>query len=349
MEKPSKRPNHFVLACIAMVCLFILIVGITLNETRPPANFGTNVIVPVSNGASAGTIAEELHADHIIRSEFIFKLILTLVWGKSSIGAGDYLFIKSENVWTVTERLVHSEQNLPAVRVTLPEGLTIGQIAPILNSAFNSASSSLSQISQFNQTQFLALASTSEGYLFPDTYLFSPNDSAATIISVMKKNFNEKITSIQSNIDRFIASSTAGGFHVTQNDVVILASILEKEATSTIDRRIISGILWKRLENGQPLEVDPTLVYANLLAGQKLSNASVLTAIELATTSPYNTYKHKGLPPTPIDNPSLDSLNDVVNSTATSYWFYLNDSSGMMHYSTTYAGQLANQAKYLGN
>ena len=339
-EQPPKRPSHFALFCVAIACLFILIAGITLAEMRAPANFPANVIVPVENGARAGAIADELYSDHIIRSEFIFKVILTLVRGKNSIGAGDYVFTKPENVWAVLRRLVASEQDLPSVRVTIPEGLAISQIAPILNSAFNATSSSLSQISQFNETQFVALASTSEGYLFPDTYLFLPNDSAATVISVMQENFNKKIATIQPKIDAFQA---------THNDVVIMASIIEKEATSTADRRIIAGILWKRLENGQALEVDPPLVYANLLAGQKLSTASVLTLDELASSSPYNTYKYKGLPPTPIDNPGLDALTDAVMSTTTQYWFYLSDSKGTMHYSVTYDQQLANQAKYLGN
>ncbi len=349
----ESRLSHFSLVCIAVACLVILAGGIALAEMRAPANFPVNVIVPVENGAGAGSVAGELSADHIIRSQFLFKVIITLLRAKNSIGAGDYVFSKPENVWTVVNRLIHSEQDLPAVRVTIPEGSTVRQTATILNSALASSTSASSSpffaISQFNETQFLNIASTSEGYLFPDTYLFLPNDTATAVISIMKDNFNKKILSIQPQINAFLASSSAAGFHATQNDVVIMASILEKEATSTADRRIIAGILWKRLESGQLLQVDPSLVYANLLAGQKLSIASTLTADELAGTSPYNTYRYKGLPPTPIDNPGIDALIDAVTPTATSYWYYLNDSKGVMHYSATYEGQLANQAKYLGN
>jgi UPF0755 protein len=315
-----------------------------------PRNFISNIIVPVGKGETLSTVASELQADHVVRSQFLFKAIVVLMRGRNRIGAGDYAFTKPENTWTVAERLVNSEQDLQAVRVTLPEGLTSIGMSEILNSALSTSSpSAFSAVSQFNEAQFLSLASTSEGYLFPDTYLFLPNDTSATVLAVMKNNFNSKFDTILPNVDTFLASTTKSGFDYNENDVVIMASIIEKEAASSTDRRIIAGILWKRLESGQLLEADPTLAYANLLAGQNFQTANALTEKDLASTSPYNTYKYKGLPPTPIDNPGLDSLIDTVTPISTDYWYYLSDSNGVTHYATTYAEQEANQAKYLGN
>jgi UPF0755 protein len=336
------RLNIFVLGTAGI--LVLIAAGIDLIS-RTPTNFVPDTIVHVENNMPLSSVANELSSDHIIRSPILFRVITTLLNGRHGVGAGDYAFYTPQSLWQVALRLVHNEQGLTAVRVTIPEGMTVKQIGDILNLAFttdattSTASSSKVQ-SQFSESVFLSLASTSEGYLFPDTYFFLPNVSATTIISVMKNNFNQKMQSIAGAI-------TASGHSV--HDVVIMASILEKEATSTADRRIISGILWKRLDNGDFLQIDPPIIYAKSLAGEKIARDGSLTRADLATTSPYNTYKYKGLPPGPIDNPGLDALVDAITPTATDYWYYLSGGNGMIHYATTYAGHLANAAKYMTN
>ena len=125
------------------------------------------------------------------------------------------------------------------------------------------------------------------------------------------------------------------------SSVIVMASILEREATSSIDRRIIAGILWKRLDGNMPLQVDSTLVYALNKDGDKLTSA------DLTASSTYNTYKNLGLPPTPIGNPGLSAIEDALNPTATDYWYYISDSKGNIHYAKTYDEQLANEEKYL--
>ena len=127
----------------------------------------------------------------------------------------------------------------------------------------------------------------------------------------------------------------------TLANIVTMASILEREATSTTDRRIIAGILWKRLDAGEPLQVDAPFFYI-------LGTTSVaLTVTDLATTSSYNTYNHTGLTPTPIGNPGLEALTDAVMPTTTTYWYYVSDKIGVIHYAVTYADQEVNQRKYV--
>ena len=119
-----------------------------------------------------------------------------------------------------------------------------------------------------------------------------------------------------------------------------MASIVEKEATSTNDRRIIAGILWKRISEDYPLQVDPPFFYT---LGK---DSSELTLSDLASDSPYNLYTHKGLPPTPIDNPGLDAISATVSPIATNYMFYLSGQEGNMHYAKTLAEHLINKEKY---
>ena len=137
------------------------------------------------------------------------------------------------------------------------------------------------------------------------------------------------------------ATSTLAAFNKPTGDIITMASIVEKEASSSFDRQIIAGILWKRLQDKMPLQVDPPFYYI-------LGKASgQLTLDDLATTSPYNLYKNLGLTPTPIDNPGMDAILDTMTPTTTKYWYYLSDKTGKMHYATTFDGHLANKVQFL--
>jgi UPF0755 protein len=124
-------------------------------------------------------------------------------------------------------------------------------------------------------------------------------------------------------------------------DIVTMASIVEREASSSNDRKIIAGILWKRLKTGMALQADATFFY--VLA----TSTRALTLDNLKMDSPYNSYAHKGLPPTPIGSPGLDTILATLRPTATSYWFYLAGKDGVTHYAATLEGHNANSAKYL--
>lgn len=127
----------------------------------------------------------------------------------------------------------------------------------------------------------------------------------------------------------------------TSPEIIIMASLLEKEAKTEQDRKIISGILWKRLDVGMPLQVDASLNYIN---GK---TSAEMTQKDLNQDSPYNTYKYKGLPLTPICNPGLDAISVALNPISSPYWYYLSDKNGIIHFAKTFEEHKENKFKYL--
>jgi len=237
------------------------------------------------------------------------------------VHAGDYIFKEPLDVFSVARALAVGQYGLEPVRIRIPEGATVKQMAVIY----------ARYLERFDATSFLAKATPQEGYLFPDTYNFLPNANDAMVIDTMRNNFDEKISTIQPQV----ASSTH-----SLSDIVIMASILEREAYNTADRKMIAGVLWNRLARGMPLQVDATFAYT-------LGKGTFqLTMKDLTTPSPYNTYTNKGLPPTPIGSPSLDSIIAALTPTQSDYVYFLADKQGVTHYCKTYTCQLANKAKY---
>jgi len=252
----------------------------------------------------------------------MYKLYAAILGGRTGVKTGPYAFDKPQSSLKVAFRTVNGILGLTLIKVTIIEGSATPSIAKLLGNA----------IPDFDSAAFLLLAKPHEGYLFPDTYYFTAADTATTVMKDMTDNFSQKEKSI---------SAQFSFFRHSESDVIKMASIIEKEATSSVDRRIIAGILWKRLESGMPLQVDPPFYYIlNKTSGQ-------LTLDDLKTISPYNLYINKGLPPTPIDNPGLSAITDALNPTSTKFWYYLSDNNGVMHYTTTYDQHLANKAKYL--
>jgi UPF0755 protein len=267
-------------------------------------------------------VVAQLYEEHIIAHPSVLRSILR-VWGRGgSVQAGAYRFETPVNVFTVANRISTGAYGFPPVRITFTEGTTVREMAA-------QVADTLPEISS---TDFLKSAQPYEGYLFPDTYLFPPSFDAASVVASMRANFNTRISTLLSDIQ--------GSGH-SLSDVVIVASLVEKEARSVANKRIIAGILWNRLARGMPLQVDAVFGY---IFNRDTYSPSFA---DLKVVSPYNTYLHTGLPPTPIDNPGLDSLDAAANPTRTDYLYYLTGTDNQMHYATTYAGHQANQRKYL--
>ena len=267
---------------------------------------------------TANLLAEK----HIIRSAFIYKIYALIFDSQSGVKQGDYLFSSPQSVLKVAYRTTHGIQEIPIIKVTVLAGSTVNDIAGSL----------FKEMNQFNVAKFLALAKAHEGYLYPDTYQFFSNVHADEVVKTMMDNFTKKITPFIGQIKSFSSST---------DDVIKMASIIEKEANNSVDRRIIAGILWKRIKVKMALSVDPPFAY---FLGK---SSAELTLKDLATDSPYNLYKHLGLPPTPIDSPDIQTIEDTINPTVTPYYYYLSGKDGKMHYASTLEGHLMNKAKYL--
>jgi UPF0755 protein len=290
--------------------------------TVAPDNFPKNQIdVHIPSNTSLTSISDSLANQNIISSPFLFKVFIVVFGGQKGLFAGDYRFTRPQNVIAIAYRMVKGNQGLPKIKITVPEGTNVYDMAFIY----------LSKLRNFNAPKFVALALPQEGYLYPDTYYFLSNVKSEEIIKTMRNNFDEKIEPLEEEITKS---------NKILEEIITMASIIEEEEKNSEDRKVISGILWKRLNEGIPLQVDAPFYY---ITGRK----GGFTYDDLKIDSPYNTYKYKGLPKGPISNPSLDSITAALNPVTTKYYYYLTGKDGITRYSDTYDGHLKNKNVYL--
>ena len=299
-----------------------VLVGGYIFAFAPPSDFPSNSIIVIVRGTSASEISAQLADANVIKYPAILNLILRISGVGGSVKSGAYLFKSPENVFKVANRLATGAYGLPPARITFPEGVTVRDISEKVSEAFP----------LILADDVVSLGKTQEGYLFPDTYLFPPDATAESVVEAMRANFDVKITQLSAGIK-------ASGRSI--RDIVIMASLVEKEARTDANRRIVAGILWNRLKLGIPLQVDAVFGY--------IFNRDTYSPSfeDLKVDSPYNTYIHTGLPPGPISNPGLESLQAAISPAKTNYLYYLTGSDNLMHYATTYAEHVANQTKYL--
>lgn len=307
--------------------LLLLVGGITLASylfvIRPPDRFPTGSLVSVSDGASLPTAAKELKEAGVIRSTIAFRAAVLFAGGSRHVHAGDYLFKEPADVFGVARAVVLGAYGLEPFRFRVPEGATVVQMAALFSS----------ELPRFNTQAFIEKATPYEGFLFPDTYFFLPNTTEDKVIAAMRQNFDTHIAEIQPQID-------LSGHSL--EELVTMASLLEREARIMSDRQMIAGVLWNRIGKNMPLQVDAAFLYT---LGKSTFQ---LTTADLKSDSPYNTYVHKGLPPGPIGSPSLEAILAAATPTKNQYFYYLADKNGVTHYSKTYAEHLRNKARYLG-
>ncbi len=289
-----------------------------------PSDFPAGSIVTVQKGDVLTEISHSLKDRHIIRSEVAFQFFSILFSSDRRVIAGDYYFEHKTPVYEAAYRLSHGRYGLSVVKTTLPEGSTVYEMSKILGN----------KLPYFDKDEFMKRAGTKEGYLFPDTYFFFPTARADEIIKLMSDTFTQKIDSIKTEI----ASSGR-----KLSDIITMASIVEKETNKDEDRRIVAGILWKRIKLGMALQVDAPFLYIKETA----DNNREVTLDDLKINSPYNTYTHRGLTPTPIGNPGLAAILASAQPKETPYLFYLYDRNGMIHYAKTFDEHKANKMKYL--
>ncbi|HYF13325.1 MAG TPA: endolytic transglycosylase MltG [Candidatus Paceibacterota bacterium] len=304
------------------IALALVIGFLYFTFMSAPFGFPVGAYVNIPQGTSLGSAAHVLQEKQIIRNEFLFKVLVRLIGSEKHIVAGEYFFPRRGNVFTMAWRFGSGDFNITPTRVRIPEGATVKDIGKILADS----------IPNFNHGAFMYAAQGKEGYLFPDTYFFMPGQGVEEIMTTFTNNFSKQVGSIQSKIDAF-------GKPISE--VIVMASLLEREAPRMEDRRIIAGILWKRIRLGMPLQVDAVFPY---IMGK---NSFDLTRKDLQFDSPYNTYLYKGLPPGAIANPGLEAILAAVTPVQSEYLFYLSDKSGNMHYSATHDQHVSLKNRYL--
>jgi UPF0755 protein len=294
MDFTSKKFIFCVAGFLAVLVLF------NLFFLRAPRNFPIGQIISVETGSSLRALSKELKNENVIRSRVVFETMVIIYGGEKHIAPGDYLFEKELPVTEIARYIAKGRYGLALVKITIPEGFDVTQIADAVSA----------KLPDFNKNNFLMEAQNKEGYLFPDTYFFFDTSSEKDVLYSMSNNFKEKIVSIQSEISASAKS---------EQNIIIMASIIEREAEGNADRTIISGILWNRISKNMPLQVD----------------------------SAPETYKIKGLPSAPICNPGLKAIEAAMHPVSSSYLYYLHDKNGIIHYAETFAEHKQNKIKYL--
>jgi UPF0755 protein len=284
----------------------------------------------IRKGQGASSIGAGLKEAGLIKSPLAFKIAVFRMEEGKVIQAGSFRLSPSMTVHEIIEELTHGTTD---VWVTLLEGWRREEIAAAIEAAF------VGQGADFDGESFLQLTAGKEGRLFPDTYLFPLDASEETVASILENTFQKKLT------DKMKADIQKSGR--TLNQVLTMASLIEREAREEEARKIVSGILWKRIENDWPLQVDATLQYALGYDASQKTWWTPPTSTQKQIDSPYNTYAHPGLPPGPIASPSFSSLMAAIYPIATDHWFYLTDNQGRMHYAETLEQHNQNINQYL--
>lgn len=293
-EKSSRSNWMLGIAITALICFVVF-----SYVFRAPVHDG-DVIIHVTSSDSLQKISNVLGEKKVVRYPYIFKIMVTIFSGDKNIPSGDYLFKNNESLLNVSWQVGRGIHGITPIRITLKEGMTNKDMAKIISS----------KLTSFNTEMFLNDERSKEGYLFPDTYFLFPMSTTDEIVNELSSNFKKRIIPLNNDIKSSERSLS---------DIIIMASILEKEAKGKNDGAIISGILWKRIKLGMPLQVDAAQI----------------------------TYKEAGLPGIPISNPGLSSIGYAIHPEESPYLFYLHDSSGQVHYAKTFSEHRSNIARYL--
>lgn len=309
---------------ILIVILILIAKGWWSSQLSAVSDDKSAKMFVVEKGESFSEIVGRLQREHLIKSSFIFTLLAKQTGLGNKIQAGTFRLSSSYSARDILKTL--TTQPLDNW-VTLLEGWRVEEMAEKLNSELG-----------IKNQEFLRVAK--EGYMFPDTYLFPKDYSVLQIAQKLKETFNQKYSDdLKSKIK---------SLGLTEDQGVILASIVEREARSDQARTSVASILLKRLKIGMGLNADATIQYAlGYQKGEKSWWKKNLTEDDKAIQSPYNTYLNAGLPPTPICNPGLSSLTAVANADpSTPYLYYYHDSKGNSYYAKTLEEHNANVANH---
>ena len=291
----------------------------------------TDVVIP--RGSTFGQVVDLLRDKGVLAHPLVFRLLARLRHVDNDVKAGEYRFPAHQTSDAVLQRIVRGEQF--AVWVTIPEGYTAREIAQTL------AGRSLGDAELYERT-FLQAGGISidgaktqnlEGYLFPSTYLIPIDDSPAAVAKILVDEFRHELPADAAQRARRLGRSVP--------DVVTIASLIEREGKADEDRPLIASVIYNRLRLGMPLEVDASIEYTFA------EHHDVITKRDLEIDSPYNTYRHTGLPPTPIANPGKASLDAAFAPAKSDYLYYVAKPDGHSAFAKTLQEHNANVEQYL--
>lgn len=320
-----------IIVLITWVSLYYMLTPLSRNPKSPV------ILIRVRIGASQREIGELLKKKHIIRSAAGFVLASRVAGVRGHMVAGSYEVSSSMSPKEIAIEIAMGRTSNEYV--TIPEGYTIRQIAARLAGRHMADEAKFVKMAttqgrQFVTNKFRAPNNNLEGYLFPDTYRIPKGTSENQIIAMMLDNFRNKVMPLGSDV--------FAKYPDKLDHVIILASLVEREAEVPKDRKLIAAVLENRLRDGMKLQCDATIEYA--LPEHK----NRLYYKDLKYPSPYNTYLYAGLPPTPIANPGLASIKAALEPAKVNYLYYVAKSDGSHVFNVTYEEHKKAIAKFRG-
>lgn len=328
----------------SLVVLFALVIVGFLRMVDAPGRKTEPSTFTIASGESVTAIAVRLEKQKLIRSITIFKAHVYFDGARSNFLTGDFTIPPAASTRDIVNLLTTSPA-AEEVSVRVPESASAKEIGALLEKAGVLPATDFLAAVQTTDSRTVApdriydflrdkpVTATLEGYLFPDTYRFFTDATASHVVTKFLDNFEAKVSST------ILADIRTQGRTIF--DVITLASIVDQEVRTDVDRRIAAGIFLERMRLGIALQSDATV---NYVTGKQ---ALQPTLDDLQAGSPYNTYRNKGLPPGPIGNPSLSAIRATANPQTSAYLFFLTTPDGDTVFSKTYDEHLANKRKYL--
>jgi UPF0755 protein len=293
-----------------------------------PFGPSSETFVDIASGTSGTAIGQQLAKAGIIRSPYAFDLIRAQKGG--TLKAGEYRFDHPAPLAEVYARLLKGD--VYTRTVAIPEGFNLFDIAAAVEAAGLGSKASF-LVAARQHTELIAdlspHATSLEGYLFPDTYHFSRHATPLQMLSTMVRRFRQATTQL--------------GLTKASNTTVILASLIEKEVSVDSERPLVASVFENRLAKSMPLQTDPTVIYAALLENRY---RGTIYASDLKSDSPYNTYRHPGLPPGPICSPGVAALRAAISPAKSDFLYFVSDANGHSRFATTLKDHSANVHQY---
>ncbi len=315
-----------IMGICSLILIFIFEISIpSLKEGR--------VMAVIPSNAGSKEIAYLLSQQKVIKNENLFVLISRIFGWEKDLKAGRYEFTSSDNIINVLNKLIKGQVSI--CRLTIPEGLPWWEIADLLSREKIIKKEDFVRLVKkpqvFKEEVSFPLPKDSlEGYLYPDTYYFTGRETSQEVIKKFLSRFQEEIIPLYEK----------GKSKFYLKEIVILASIIEKEAQVSSEKPIISAVFYNRLQRGMKLRADPTVKYALGSFREKL------TYDDLKVSSSYNTYLYYGFPPTPISNPGKESIYAAFHPVPVDYLYFVAKGDGTHKFSRTYEEHLKAIYKY---
>jgi len=333
----SKRIK--IIISILVICCLLLVVYFWIGIYQPKeSGFAKSVTFSIQKGEGSKEIAVNLERADLIKWESPFRVYVYFKGVAGKLQAGEYQLSSLMNIPEMVSKFVNGD--VIKEKITFPEGFNLKEIKKSFEISEFLKTIDLEQLKiidfkgKFEFLSGVPNEASLEGFLFPDTYFFESDMKEREIAEIFLNNFDKKLAPY-----RPAFSGAAAG--LTLFDVIKMASLIEKEVITYEDKEIVSGIFWKRLKVGQPLQSCATVAYILNTTKRQYSFE------ETRTVSPYNTYLNLGLPPGPICNPGLESILAALYPKDSEYWYFLSTPEGKTIFSKTFKEHNIAKEKYL--